>query len=66
MTKAEKGRKKVVDELSRLAFMELEEGSRIKIAEKMTALELLSNCLEQQEPPPEEDDEVSVKIHILE
>ena len=56
----------MVDELSRLAFMELEEGSRIKIAEKMKALELLSKCLEQQEPPPEEDDEVSVKIHVLE
>ena len=44
--KTESGRKKVVRELSRLAFMEPEEGCRIKISEKMKALELLGKCLD--------------------
>ena len=54
-----------IDELSRLAFMETEEGQKIKISEKMKALELLGKCLDLMEPPAELPDnklEICVKV----
>ena len=63
--KAENGRKKVVKELSRLAFMEPEEGCRIKISEKMKALELLGKCLDMFEAPEPVDSDLNVQIKIV-
>ena len=64
--KAENGRKKVVKELSRLAFKEPEEGCRIKISEKMKALELLGKCLDMFEAPEPVDSDLNVQIKIVE
>ena len=76
--KAENGRKKVVKELSRLAFMEPEEGCRIKISEetkhgikvssydKVRALELLGKCLDMFEAPEPVDSDLNVQIKIVE
>ena len=64
--KAENGRKKVVKELSRLAFMEPEEGCRIKISEKKKALELLGKCLDMFEAPEPVDSDLNVQIKIVE
>ena len=58
-------KQQLIDELSRLAFMETEEGQKIKISEKMKALELLGKCLDLMEPPAELPDsklEVYVKV----
>ena len=46
-------KQQLIDELSRLAFMETEEGQKIKISEKMKALELLGKCLDLMETPAE-------------
>lgn len=62
----ETGRRKVVKELSRLAFMEPEEGCRIKISEKMKALELLGKCLDMFETPEPADSELNVQIKVVE
>ena len=62
----ESGRKKVVRELSRLAFMEPEEGCRIKISEKMKALELLGKCLDLFETPEPADSDLNVEIKVIE
>ncbi len=64
--KTETGRKKVVRELSRLAFMEPEEGCRIKISEKMKALELLGKCLDLFDAPEPVDSELNVEIKVVE
>ena len=64
--KTESGRKKVVRELSRLAFMEPEEGCRIKISEKMKALELLGKCLDLVETPEPADSDLNVEIKVIE
>ena len=64
--KTESGRKKVVRELSRLAFMEPEEGCRIKISEKMKALELLGKCLHLFETPEPADSDLNVEIKVIE
>lgn len=64
--KTESGRKKVVRELSRLAFMEPEEGCRIKISEKMKALELLGKCLDLFETPEPTDSDLNVEIKVIE
>ena len=64
--KTESGRKKVVRELSRLAFMEPEEGCRIKISEKMKALELLGKCLDLFETPELADSDLNVEIKVIE
>ena len=64
--KTETGRKKVVRELSRLAFMETEEGCRIKISEKMKALELLGKCLDLFDAPEPVDSELNVEIKVVE
>ena len=58
-------KQQLIDELSRLAFMETEEGQKIKISEKMKALELLGKCLDLMEPPAELPDkklEICVKV----
>ena len=58
-------KQQLIDELSRLAFMETEEGQKIKISEKMKALELLGKCLDLMEPPVELPDnklEICVKV----
>lgn len=57
-------RKKVLKELSKLAFMEPEEESKIKISEKMKALELLGKCLDMFEPAPEEGGEVKISVKV--
>ncbi len=59
-------RKKVVKELSRLAFMEPDEGCHIKISEKMKALELLGKCLDMFESPELSDSELNVQIKVVE
>lgn len=64
--KTESGRKKVVRELSRLAFMEPEEGCRIKISEKMKALELLGKCLDLFDTPEPADSDLNVEIKVIE
>lgn len=64
--KAETGRTKVVKELSKLAFMEPEEGSHIKIGEKMKALELLGKCLDMFEGAEPVDNELAVEIKVIE
>ena len=58
-------KQQLIDELSRLAFMETEEGQKIKISEKMKALELLGKCLDLMEPPAELPDnklEICAKV----
>ncbi len=58
-------KKKLIEELSRLAFMETEEEQKIKISEKMKALELLGKCLDVFGSQPETADkklEVSVTV----
>lgn len=58
-------RRRLIEELSRLAFMEPEEGQGIKIGEKLKALELLGKCLELMEQSPGEAEgkiEVSVRV----
>ena len=58
--------KKVIEELARLAFMETEEGTGIKISEKMKALELLCKCLDMFETKETPDNEVKVSVRVEE
>ncbi len=65
MAKSKNKKQQLIDELSRLAFMEPEEEQKIRISEKMKALELLGKCLDMFEPPAEKEEgrlEVSVKV----
>lgn len=64
--KAKTGREEVVKELYRLAFMEPEDGCRIKIGEKMKALELLGKCLDMFDAAEPADTELAVKIEVVE
>lgn len=60
-------KQQLIDELSRLAFMEPEEGQGIKISEKMKALELLGKCLDLFEPQPEApDNKIEVSVRVVE
>ena len=58
--------KKVIEELARLAFMETEDGTGIKISEKMKALELLCKCLDMFETKETPDNEVKVSVRVEE
>lgn len=60
-------KQQLMDELSRLAFMEPEEGQKIKISEKMKALELLGKCLDLFGAPAEiPDNKLEVSVRVLE
>ena len=55
------------EEIARIiAFMEPEEGCRIKISEKMKALELLGKCLDLFETPEPADSDLNVEIKVIE